>query len=281
MDNQFEQMLAAYKLHEFKLDRDDGNFPLILDQFGNQELLRLAKFAPKPVSYWEKISAEYSPGVISAGIIFLTDIPELDVGGATVLHVTAIPKDVIEHPYIYYWSSMVRAISVLDLSNRRVVDFGSGSGTLSILALLKQAQHVVLIDHNTRAIRDSFDNLYSNTCATANNFTIEHKTFRDLLYRSRQGEILPEVEVGFASIGPHIIYGGQFGAQMEAYELVKRYGTAIRTMVLGGYGRNINGVDLTAVLILDRYEGIGFKLKDIFCVDTKGQRSFYSYILER
>ncbi|MEJ7625964.1 MAG: 50S ribosomal protein L11 methyltransferase [Ferruginibacter sp.] len=59
---------------------------------------------------------------------------------------------------------MVQSMSTLDFKNKDVIDFGTGTGILSILAEKRGATHVIAIDHDDLCIQNAFENFNRNEC---------------------------------------------------------------------------------------------------------------------
>lgn len=61
-------------------------------------------------------------------------------------------------------SLMIRQMKDMDLTGRRVLDFGTGTGILSILAEKMGAESVIAIDHDERSIENATENFRRNQC---------------------------------------------------------------------------------------------------------------------
>jgi ribosomal protein L11 methyltransferase len=59
---------------------------------------------------------------------------------------------------------MMQQMSLIDLSGKNVIDFGSGTGLLSILAEKMGANNVLAIDNDLWSIENSKENLIANQC---------------------------------------------------------------------------------------------------------------------
>jgi ribosomal protein L11 methyltransferase len=88
---------------------------------------------------------------------------------------------------------MIQAMEHLDLTGRTVLDFGTGTGVLAILAEKLGAKEVLAIDHDTWSIDNARENMIENH---VNRVTVEKM---DVIPRK------PLVDIILANINKHVI----------------------------------------------------------------------------
>ncbi|HKL38866.1 MAG TPA: 50S ribosomal protein L11 methyltransferase [Bacteroidales bacterium] len=81
------------------------------------------------------------------------------------------PYDIVIEPKMSFGtghhpttSLMIRWLLETDLQNKQVLDMGSGTGILSILASAKGAQKILAIDHEEWAYQNALENVKQNKC---------------------------------------------------------------------------------------------------------------------
>jgi ribosomal protein L11 methyltransferase len=62
-------------------------------------------------------------------------------------------------------SMMIKMMSELDFSGKRVLDFGTGTGILAILSEKLGASTIIAIDNNDQSIKNADENFDSNNCS--------------------------------------------------------------------------------------------------------------------
>ena len=62
-------------------------------------------------------------------------------------------------------SMMIQMMSELDFSGKTVLDFGTGTGILAILAEKLGASNIIAIDNDDQSIKNADENFDSNNCS--------------------------------------------------------------------------------------------------------------------
>ena len=103
---------------------------------------------------------------------------------------------------------MMKLMLEIDLVGKKVIDFGSGTGILSILALKLGASRVEAIDNEPWSVENAIDNATLNNCSQVNvslASNLEEIASADVLLANINKSILIEHA---ASIFQHVIQGG-------------------------------------------------------------------------
>ena len=92
--------------------------------------------------------------------------------------VPALPYDIIISPKLAFGTGshqttrmILRELSGMDLKDRKVIDAGTGTGILSIMCIMRGAQHVFVYDIDEWSVENTKDNLLLN--GIHNQITIE------------------------------------------------------------------------------------------------------------
>jgi len=104
---------------------------------------------------------------------------------------------------------MIRAMGELDFRGKRVLDFGTGTGVLAILAERLGAGSVLAIDNDDWSIANAEENIEANGCKKVklrkmNNLSDVSTTFDILLANINKHVILAEM----GAMGQHLVEGG-------------------------------------------------------------------------
>lgn len=103
---------------------------------------------------------------------------------------------------------MLGAMRTLDMSGRSVLDFGTGTGVLAILAEKLGAAHVLAIDNDDWSIENARENILNNQCVATvveKMETIPHnRLFFNILANINKAVILNELD----AMGQHLEPGG-------------------------------------------------------------------------
>ncbi len=59
---------------------------------------------------------------------------------------------------------MIELMEIIDFKNKRVIDFGTGTGILAILAEKCGASNIVAIDYDEWSIKNALENIEANNC---------------------------------------------------------------------------------------------------------------------
>ena len=140
-------------------------------------------------------------------------------------------------------SLMMRQMSQLDFSSKFVLDVGSGTGVLSILASKKQAKHIIAVDIDEWAYKNSQENILLNSVSNIELIqgdisAIKDKVFDILLVNINRNIILSQIST--------------------YYNLMKSYADILLS---GFFVDDMN-------LILNKTEQIGFEL---ICSENKNE----------
>ncbi|PIZ63485.1 hypothetical protein COY16_01905 [Candidatus Roizmanbacteria bacterium CG_4_10_14_0_2_um_filter_39_13] len=172
-----------------------------------------------------------------------------------------------------HFITMLGVVQSVEYTGEHVLDFGAGTGVMSLIAKRRKAQEVTLIELDRRALNMAHENLRMNRFSDEANliygdFGFEFDTMRHL----------PNATVGFANIGPHRIYGGDDGAHMSVPRVVGNHFPNIHTMFIGGYTRK----EYSMNNVLTEYRRIGFEVDQICSFTVEGNDDAYeSAILRR
>ncbi|HMH33690.1 MAG TPA: 50S ribosomal protein L11 methyltransferase [Puia sp.] len=86
-------------------------------------------------------------------------------------HMNGVQYDIIITPKMSFGTGhhvttylMIQAMRRVELQGKRVLDFGTGTGLLAILAEKMGAAHVLAIDHDEWSIQNARENLVCNDC---------------------------------------------------------------------------------------------------------------------
>ncbi|PVD50862.1 50S ribosomal protein L11 methyltransferase [Terrimonas sp.] len=71
-------------------------------------------------------------------------------------------------------SMMVEAIAEFDLAGKKVIDFGTGTGVLAILAHKMNATEIIAIDHDDWSIENAAENFEKNDCSSIQLRKMDH-----------------------------------------------------------------------------------------------------------
>lgn len=104
---------------------------------------------------------------------------------------------------------MIRAMAELDIRGKRVLDFGTGTGVLAILAERLGARSVLAIDNDDWSIANAEENIEANGCkqvkvSKMNSLSEVNGTFDVLLANINKHVILAEM----GAMGQHLVEGG-------------------------------------------------------------------------
>lgn len=89
---------------------------------------------------------------------------------------------------------MLQAMRGIDLRGKRVLDFGTGTGVLAILAERMGAVHVAAIDNDDWSIENARENVVTNGCSRI-----------EVLKRDRVADVEGPFDVILANINKHVI----------------------------------------------------------------------------
>lgn len=190
-----------------------------------------------------------------------------------------LPRNLVGHAYSYYTQTTVATMEAVDFKGEIVVDFGSGSGVLSFIALRRGAREAVLIEQNPDAM--------DLACASAAlsqfppgslHYVLNKIEWVCMNPRHYAPDLIEKATVGLANIGPQRIYGGQEGVQLSVLETVRNRGSRIQTMILGGFAE---GEDLGPDYIVGRYQELGFSPVAKVWMSSTGRPVQTAVVLQR
>jgi len=112
-------------------------------------------------------------------------------------------------------SMMIELMLDIDFENKTVLDVGSGTGILAILAEKKGAKEVLAVDNDDWAYRNSLENIERNSCTTiiavhGDSSAIKSKNFDFILANINRNILLQDMSV-YASCmhqGSEILFSG-------------------------------------------------------------------------
>jgi len=104
---------------------------------------------------------------------------------------------------------MIRAMGELDLRGKKILDFGTGTGVLAILAERLGAESVLAIDNDDWSIANAEENIEANGCKKLilkkiDSLSVLDQQFDILLANINKHVILAEM----AAMGQHLVAGG-------------------------------------------------------------------------
>jgi ribosomal protein L11 methyltransferase len=165
---------------------DPDSFESFLDRQELRELIRSVRSTAIPETNWNALwEKDYSPVEISGKCLVRAPFHTPRRGMAYDLVIS--PKMSFGTAHHETTRLMIEAMLEQEWIGRKVLDFGSGTAVLAILAEKMGAAAVVALDNDPRAFRNSFENLELNGCRHI---------------RTHQGELVSLDEYSF-----HVILG--------------------------------------------------------------------------
>lgn len=117
---------------------------------------------------------------------------------------------------------MVSMMLGLDLSNRQVLDMGSGTGILAILASRLGAAHILAVDNHPWAARNTIENLERNqvdnvTVVEGEEEAISGKTFGTILANINRNVLLDHLPIYASCLeaGSQLLISGFYESDMD------------------------------------------------------------------
>lgn len=148
------------RLHAF-IGMDDFNEALV-------NVIATTYQTPYTISHieetnWNKVwESNFSPVVVDDFVGIRADFHE---------PITSVEKEIVITPKMSFGTGhhattymMIQQMSELDFKNKRVLDFGTGTGILAILAEQLGAKEIVAIDYDEWSINNAKENIENNAC---------------------------------------------------------------------------------------------------------------------
>ncbi len=142
---------------------DPDSFEFFLDRNELRELIRSVTITAIPETNWNALwEKDYSPVEISGKCMVRAPIhpPRADMAYDLVI----FPEMSFGTAHHETTRLMIESILEREWTGRKVLDFGSGTAVLAILAEKMGATDVVALDNNPWAFRNSLENLELNGC---------------------------------------------------------------------------------------------------------------------
>ena len=204
---------------------DKNNLKSHLRQINPDWLFEVIKMPDKNWNEeWEK---NYNPTYIDNKVLIRAPFHKSDP--SVDLEVIIEPKMAFGTGHHPTTSTMIKRMLEIDMKDKKVLDLGSGSGILSIIASKLNAKSVVAIDYDEWAFNNSEENTLVNNCLnitniqgdltnadfqkqliTQLNLEAPEKQFDVLLANLNRNllvEIMPKFSI-FAKRGAHILVSG-------------------------------------------------------------------------
>lgn len=160
-----------------------------------------------PEQNWNRVwESEFHPVVVDDFVGVRADFHEPLKGVEMEIIIT--PKMSFGTGHHATTTLMIREMRGLDFSGKRVLDFGTGTGILAILAEKLGAEQVLAIDHDDWSIANAAENLEQNNCGK----TVLRKTDRvegdgsfDIILANINRNVIVE---NFSALFNHLSPGG-------------------------------------------------------------------------
>ena len=146
-------------------------------------------------------------------------------------------------------SMMIQQMKRMDLTGKRVFDFGSGTAVLSIFAELRGASHVDALDNDINCLQSAEENIRINQCNNIHpalgNLEAMKGQMYDVILANINRHVLLET---MAELGQMLLAGGELilsGVLLTDYSLIaesmEKVGFSIQTVFLEGEWVSVRG----------------------------------------
>jgi len=223
-----EQLLAFIPQQDF----DESAVLQILMQFE----LPFTTNGIKKTNWNQEWERNFQPVTVDDFCTVRADFHELEL--ATEHEIVIMPKMSFGTGHHATTQLMIRMMRKLDFRDKKVFDFGTGTGILAILASRLGANRVFALDNESWAYENAIENAKKNGVDEA----------VDVLLGSLENMKLEEFDIILANINRHILLQHMFGM----YQKLKLGGTLIMSGLL----------NMDEERIISATENVGFRIVD-------------------
>jgi len=185
-------IMAYIEEHQF----DQAILEKGLKKFGSRAMINT--FAKMPDQNWNAVwESSYEPVVVDNRCMVRAEFHEIQPG---------IEFDILIHPKMSFGTAhhettqlMIKLILGFDFSDKVVLDMGSGTGILAILAAMKGAKHCTAIDNDEWAYNNALENCRLNNISNidvviGDAAALQGKIFNVLLANINRNVLLQDME---------------------------------------------------------------------------------------
>jgi len=156
----FEENDALLTAYVPAKDYDESRFLEVLAPFLNEEIYVISILEMEDKNWNEVWESNFEPVLIPPHLWVRS--PQHPVRKDLTYNLTILPAMAFVTGHHATTYMMLAAIASLDLEKKSVLDFGTGTGILIILAALKKASVLIGIDNDANALKNTLENIALN-----------------------------------------------------------------------------------------------------------------------